>query len=92
MNRREQLAYVVGLIGYSDRKSSSLKFAIEFAKDNGIHKDIHVGKEEYWFDQDRDNRVSEWLMGQFITGYEDNNYIAYNSTINISMSFLNGIY
>ena len=92
MNRREQLAYIVGLIDYSDRKSSSLKFAIEFAKDNGIYTDIHVGMEEYWFDQDRDNRVSEWLMGQFITGYEDNNYIAYNCIINISMSFLNGTY
>lgn len=92
MNRRTQLAYVVGLIDYSDRKSSSLQFAIKFAKDNGIYADIHVGMEEYWFNQDRDNRVSEWLMGQFVTGYEDNNYIAYNSIINISMSFLNGTY
>ena len=92
MTRKDQLSFMVNLIDNSTKGSVELDDAINFAKNNGIEADMHVGKEKEWFNQDRNNRVAEWLMGQFISGHERNQYIGFNSGINISMSFLEGTY
>ncbi len=39
-----------------------------------------------------EDKIAEWLMGQFLSGYENNEYLGYNACINISHSFLNHDY
>ncbi|MGD6876963.1 hypothetical protein [Bacillus infantis] len=86
-SRREQLAYMVGLIEYAAKGSNSLKHAVDFAKKQGIVANIHVGERKDFFEDK--NKIAEWMMGQFIDGYEKEEYIAFNSGINLAMSFLN---
>jgi len=92
MTRKEQLRHMVTIIDKSPIGSLGLDEAIVFAKDRGIVANMHVGKSQEWFEEDRNNRVAEWIMGQFVDGYENNQYIGYNSGINIAMSFLEGKY
>lgn len=92
MIRKEQLAYMVNIINNTKKDGDELHAVIQFAKDNGIEANMHVGNSKEWFEEDRENRVAEWLMGQFVDGYERNQYLGFNSGINISMSFLDGTY
>lgn len=89
-SRREQLAYMVGLIENSDMGTKLVEKAIEFAKRNGIEANMHIGMSEEFFENE--NHTAEWIMGQFVDGYETNNYLAFNSGINIAMSFLDYTY
>ncbi|MBO1583294.1 hypothetical protein [Bacillus sp. XF8] len=82
MSRREQLAYVVGIIDNGGR----LEKAIDFAKSYGIVTRMHEGEDKKFFEDD--DHVAEWLMGQFIYGFEEHKYLGYNTGINIAMSFL----
>lgn len=88
MSRREQLAYMVAIIDIGGK--GLVDKAVNFAKEHGIKANIHVGQDREFF-KDKD-RVAEWIMGQFVHGYENSNYLAYNSGINLSMSFLDKEY
>lgn len=90
MTRREQLAYMVDLIE-PGIGSPDLRKAIDFAKANGIVADMHVGKSKEWFEQEKSTRVPEYFMGQFVSGYEEGDLIAYNHGINVSRKFLKEI-
>lgn len=92
MSRREQLAYVLGLVENATPKSAEYIKAVDFARGKGITTDMHVGNSQEWFVIDRDNKISEWLMGQFVSFYLEDGYVACNSAINLSISFLNGEY
>jgi hypothetical protein len=63
--------------------------AIAFAKENGIHADMHVGEEEEWFYTDTEKLVPEWLMGQYVDGFENHDFIGYFKCVEASMQFLN---
>lgn len=86
MNRREQLAYLLGLIEYSQKDGSSVRQAIDFADKNGIRANMNVGMNKEDFTEDK---VAEWIMGQFIDGFNNGNFLAFNAGINIAHSFLN---
>lgn len=88
MSRREQLAYMVAIIDIGGK--SLVEKAIKFADDHGIEANMHVGESGEFF-KNKD-KVAEWMMGQFVDGYENNQYLGYNSGINLSMSFLNKDY
>lgn len=92
MDRKEQLKMMVEKIEKTKVGEPELNNIIQRALDNGIEPNMHVGKPEEWFNEDRDRRVAEWLMGQFVYGHLKKQYIGYNSGVNISMSFLNGTY
>ena len=92
MNRKEQLLQMLNMIESSSKGSAELTKAIEFAKENGIEAGMHVGNSEKWFEEDRDSRVAEWIMGQFVEVYENNQYLAFNTGIKLGRSFLEGTY
>lgn len=84
-SRREQLAYMVGLSEHHNDEQ-----VIEFAIDIGIEPKVHEGNSDL-----SENMIAEWLMGQIVNIYsdEDNDQlvhaVAINSAINIARSFLN---
>lgn len=92
MNRKEQLRGVVERIDNSTPNNGKLPGIIDELVESGIYSGMHVGKEPEFFFEDLDTRVPEWLMGQFIEGFEKQSFLAYNAGINLSMSFLEGTY
>ena len=92
VNRKNQLKLMVEQIEETKVGSPDLDQIIQQAVDNGIEQNMHVGRPKEWFEENRENRVAEWLMGQFVDGHLKKQYLGYNSGINISMSFLNGTY
>lgn len=92
MNRREQLKDVVERIDKSAPDDSKLDLIIKELEDSGIRSRMHVGESEEFFYEDIDTRVPEWLMGQFIDGFYLQSFLAYNSAMNLSMSYLEGNY
>lgn len=64
--RREQLAYMVGLMSYSGK--SGLEAAYEYGKQNNISAHLHEGKEQSFFEDQ--NHSAEWLMGQVMVLHE----------------------
>lgn len=92
MTRKEQLKRMVETIESIEAVNQELNEVINEALTSGITASMHVGKSQEWFDEDRDTRVPEWLMGQFVEGHLKENYIAYNTGINLAKSFLDGSY
>ncbi|EJP81402.1 hypothetical protein IC1_06336 [Bacillus cereus VD022] len=91
--KREQLAYMVGLMSYSGK--SGLEAAYEYGKQNGISANLHEGKEQAFFENQ--NHSAEWLMGQVMVlheymqsgNYDMNAYlITFHSISNRSMELL----
>ncbi|PGA79610.1 hypothetical protein COL94_28765 [Bacillus wiedmannii] len=66
MTRREQLAYMIGLMSYGG--NSGLEAAYEFGEQNGISAHLHEGKEQDFFEEQ--NHKAEWLMGQVMVLHE----------------------
>jgi hypothetical protein len=91
LSRREQLAYVLGLVEVSTKFGHGVKVAAKFAKENGIERNMHIGRDDF-IGVDTDNRMPEYLMGQLVDMYEDNEYGALNIFRNLSRSHLEGVY
>jgi hypothetical protein len=87
--RREQLAYILGLIEVSTVHGHGTKLAVKFAIEKGIERNMHLNKQGF-LEEDPDNRVPEYLMGQLVDMYEDDNYIALNTFNNLGRSHLEG--
>lgn len=92
--RREQLAYMVGLMSYSGK--SGLEAAYEYGKKYGISSHLHEGKEQEFFEDQ--NHSAEWLMGQVMVLHEymqSDDYdraiylMTFHSISNRSMGLLN---
>ncbi|BCC74216.1 hypothetical protein BCJMU51_p2071 (plasmid) [Bacillus cereus] len=66
MSRREQLAYMIGLMSYGG--NSGLEAAYEFGKQNGVSTHLHEGKEQEFFEEQ--DHTAEWLMGQVMVLHE----------------------
>lgn len=86
-NRREQLAYVVGLVEHGQNDK-----ALDFMNRIGIIPRMHEGADFYRYREEW--KVAEWIMGQIVDVCcnEDAaliNYISLNAGINIVRSFLN---
>ncbi|SMD65991.1 hypothetical protein BACERE00185_00089 [Bacillus mobilis] len=60
--RREQLAYMVGLMSHGGK--SGLAEACEYGKSKGVKSRLHEGKEQSFFEEE--DRTAEWLMGQIM--------------------------
>ncbi|MDA2559863.1 hypothetical protein PDQ32_19600 [Bacillus cereus] len=88
--RREQLAYMTGLVEYSG--DSGLEAAYQFGERNGIKENIHVGIHQ------KGEQKAEWLMGQLMNlklvknkkKIEVPYLIVFHHTINTCMRFLHG--
>ncbi|ONG61228.1 hypothetical protein BKK44_30430 [Bacillus cereus] len=83
MTRREQLAYMIGLMSYGGK--SGLEAAYDFGKQNDISAHLHEGKEQEFFKEQ--DRSAEWLMGQVMVLHEytksdDFSFDAYLLTFN----------
>ncbi|HFK1680780.1 hypothetical protein BAU26_04095 [Bacillus sp. N35-10-4] len=86
--RREQLAYMTGLVKYS--VDLGLAAAYQFGKRNGIKENIHVGL------CSKGEQKAEWLMEQLtnLKLVENRNRVAvpylmvFHETINACMRFL----
>lgn len=87
--RVKQLEQVINNLKHSPISAIDVK---ERVKDFGIDANIHEGKSEEWFKENKNKRVPEWLMGQFLGIIESNSLHAMNTAINISESFLRGEY
>ncbi|WP_368900789.1 hypothetical protein [Oceanobacillus oncorhynchi] len=64
---REKLAYIFGLIS-----SKQIGEAYEKSLELGFEKNVNI-KSNFYFVSDPDNRVSEWLVSQFLGNYEGYN-------------------
>ncbi|MGE6718707.1 hypothetical protein ACQKGD_15205 [Peribacillus frigoritolerans] len=63
MNRREQLAYILGLVDYNQ----NIRILIEKAISFGVTVKMHEGQPPEFFEEDQEkNRTAEWLMGQLM--------------------------
>ncbi len=83
MTRREQLAYMIGLMSYGG--NSGLEAAYEFGEQNGISSHLHEGKKQEFFEEQ--DHKAEWLMGQVMVLHEyrksdDFDYAAHLLTFN----------
>lgn len=86
MQRKEQLAYIVGLVRYSDLKDLSFEKAVEFAKNRGIEANIHVGEKNNSFKDKK--KFAEWTMGQIVDSYEKKSVLGLDSLIAFSLILL----
>ncbi|MBV6678394.1 hypothetical protein [Bacillus thuringiensis] len=83
MTRREQLAYMIGLMSHGGK--SGLDEAYEYGKINGIKAHLHEGNEQEFFAEG--DHIAEWLMGQVMvlqeyTKSDDFDFAAYLLTFN----------
>ncbi|HDR6820826.1 TPA: hypothetical protein QCV77_004380 [Bacillus thuringiensis] len=86
--RREQLAYMTGLVEYSG--DPGLESAYQFGLKNGIRENIHVGL------RPKGEQHAEWLMGQLMNlklvknkrRVEVPYLMVFHQTINACMKFL----
>ena len=92
MSRRDQLKDVVERINKSTPNGGELEGIIKELEESGITRNMHMGAREEFFYEDIDTRVPEWLMGQFVDGFERGSFLAYNTGMNLSMSYLEGNY
>jgi hypothetical protein len=92
LNRREQLAYILGLMEVSTKHGHGTKLAAKFAIEKGIERNMHLNQPQDFIKSDLDNRMPEYLMGQLVDMYEDDNYSALNIMNNLSRSYFEGVY